>query len=334
VAEFQSRLWTALGRLGWGMGRSQAEPETTTCVAQDAGRLVLVQSMRVNDRPVVMHCRTQPLSAGVDSAALQQLAAGLAVNTTRWVLLLPQDTYRVQLTELPQVPQSELRQALVWRLAELFADHTDAAVPTDANFSFDCLPLPAVQAGAAASQGLVFGLPHATLAPLQLAFHGARLPLSVVTVPELAQRDLSARLEPDARGQAVLSFGAQGGLLTVTQGGRLYMSRHLDTSLAQITQSDAYTRGMLFERVALEVQRSLDVFDRQYHALGLSRLLLAPLPDAHDAVHTLSQNLFLPVEVFDLTQAMDVPPEHQQDPGLWLALGASLRPPSVPEDAP
>jgi len=314
-----------------GAQRSGSAPESTTCVALDTDRAVLVQSTWVNDRPVVMACRTEPMPSGLDEAVLQRLVAGLAWNTTRWVLMLPQKSYRTQLTELPHVPPHELRQALVWRLPDLFADHNDAVVPTDSNFSFDCLVLPAVQTGGAGAPGLVFGLPHATLAPLQLVFHEARLPLSVVTVPELAQRDLSARLEPDARGQAVLSFGAHGGLLTVTQAGQLYMSRHLDTTLAQLTQADAYTQGMLLERVALEVQRSLDVFDRQYHSLGLSRLLLAPMADAAEAVRVLSQNLFLPVEVFHLGHAMDVPPDHMDDPGLWLAFGGSLRRQAEPE---
>ena len=39
-------------------------------------------------------------------------------------------------------------------------------------------------------------------------------------------------VEPDGRGVAMLSFGEDGGLLTVTFGGELYLSRRIDVTLA------------------------------------------------------------------------------------------------------
>lgn len=304
--------------------RHEGDASSTSAVFQGASQWVLAQVSRANNRPVLLHHAIVNHAGRAVAEVLTELTAEVELDQTKLVHVLSTPQYRLQLMELPTVPAEEMRLALGWRLGELFADANDVVVPDAGNFSFDFLPLPSPQAGAPSTHGLVFGIANAALQPLQLAYHQHQMRMRVVDVPETAQRHLSALAEQDARGLAVLSFHEHGGLLTVTQGGELYLSRHLETSMEQLLRADEYTRGTLLERVALEVQRSLDVFDRQYQALGLSRLLLAPMPEMPGILATLTQNLFLPVEWFDLQGLVDMPaglPVWQ----LWTAIGGALR---------
>ena len=96
----------------------------------------------------------------------------------------------------------------------------------------------------------------------------------MIDIPETAQRNISALLEDEGRGLALVSLGANGGLLTVTCGGELYQARQIDVALGQ--NMDEEHRSHAFERIALELQRSLDNFERQFPYIGVSRLLVAP----------------------------------------------------------
>ena len=88
--------------------------------------------------------------------------------------------------------------------------------------------------------------------------------------------------------------------------------------------------GGVYERVLLDVQRSLDNFDRNYSSITLTRLLVAPIPGAAAFVDYLKGNLYQPVELLDLAQGIDIAripalaePENQAD--ALLAIGAALR---------
>ena len=65
-------------------------------------------------------------------------------------------------------------------------------------------------------------------------FAGLRAPLKVIDIPDTAQRNLSARLEPEGKGLVMVSFDEDGGLITFTSGGELYLARRIDTDAAAI----------------------------------------------------------------------------------------------------
>jgi hypothetical protein len=46
----------------------------------------------------------------------------------------------------------------------------------------------------------------------------------------------------------------------------LLVVRHVEITARQLSAADEDRRGMLFERIALDIQRSLDNFDRIYSA--------------------------------------------------------------------
>ena len=62
-----------------------------------------------------------------------------------------------------------------------------------------------------------------------------------------------------------------------------------------------------YDRVALELQRSLDNFDRQFRNVAVSRLIVSQVPDGARLVEYLGANLAVPVGMLDLERVVDFP---------------------------
>jgi MSHA biogenesis protein MshI len=128
----------------------------------------------------------------------------------------------------------------------------------------------------------------------------------------------------------MLAFFEKDGLLTFTRGGELYLARRIEVTVSQVIDTDADRRNQVFERIALELQRSLDNFDRNYHYVPIAKLLIAPLPQECGLLEYLAPNLSVPVESIDLGSVLDFPaipdlkhPSRQSQ--CFEAIGAALR---------
>ena len=167
----------------------------------------------------------------------------------------------------------------------------------------DLLPIPSD--GRSAQVFAAFS-PEAVVAPLVRAFQAAQISLVAIDLPEISQRNLANLFEEGRRGLATLIFDDDEGLLTFTADGELLVVRHVEITARQLMSADTERRGMLFERIALEVQRSLDNFDRLYSAISLRQLLVAPIPGVDGFVGHLRENLTVPVVSLDLPSVLDI----------------------------
>ena len=161
-------------------------------------------------------------------------------------------------------------------------------------------------------------------------FNEAHVALTAVDIPDLAQRNIAALFEPEGRGIAMLAFGENEGILTFTSGGELFLSRRIEISCAQLSDANEATRLRHYERVALEVQRSLDHVDSQYHYVPVAKLMLMPLPPEVGLKEFLTSNLYVPVETADLAAVVDLSEAPLlRDPALqaryFSTIGAALR---------
>jgi MSHA biogenesis protein MshI len=93
--------------------------------------------------------------------------------------------------------------------------------------------------------------------------------------------------------------------LTFTSNGELLLARRIEISLGQLQDADHNLRMQFMDRVELEVQRSLDYFDRQFHHITISRILVSA-PEAIMLDTILAKHLELPIERLDLAQVMDI----------------------------
>jgi MSHA biogenesis protein MshI len=263
-------------------------------------------------------------SGPVDEAALEKAGKELKAATRRCTTLLGGGHYQMLTLDAPNVPAAEVKTAVRWRLKELIDFPPDEA-------TIDVLDIPAQANVAARPQQTIFVVAarNEVVAARQKLFKSAKVGLSAIDIPELAQRNISAMLEQGGRGLAMLSFDEDGGLLTVSYNGELYLSRRIDIALAQLTDPDIERRHQSFDRVTLELQRSLDNFERQFSFISVATLVLGPSEiEGLDAY--LSSNLYTPVEtlelgrVFDLERAPELAARAVQQ-RFFLALGAALR---------
>lgn len=231
--------------------------------------------------------------------------------------------YQMLAVEAPTVPAEELKTAVRWRLKDLIDFPVDQA-------TIDVLNIPNDKAPPGRANNIfAIAARNSVIEARQNLFAGAKLDLQVIDIPEMAQRNISALLEPEGRGIAMLSFSGDGGLLTVTFDGELYLSRRMDVPVEQLLDEDFERKHATFDRITLELQRSLDHFERQYSFITVAKLVLAPT-GASGLEEYLSSNLYTRVETLDLASVLDlgaVPELATADSQrrFFLALGAALR---------
>lgn len=263
-------------------------------------------------------------SFGIDSDeadALARLAQSRGLKRFRCTTLLGEAEYRVAQLDAPGVPDEERLQALRWRMK----DAVDFPVESAALAVADIPSQPGRQASVFA-----IAAAQAVVAERMAGFEQAKIRLEAIDIPEMAVRNVAALFEEANRGLAFLAMSRGDSLLTITYQGELCLSRRIDMSPDALVQEEPERRRLAQERLALELQRTLDNFDRQYGFISLSRLIVASEVDCAALVAALADNLYVPVQAMDLAQVADFPdlPElrqvERQAQGL-LAIGAALR---------
>ncbi|WP_209586855.1 agglutinin biogenesis protein MshI [Massilia sp. BHUDP2] len=263
-----------------------------------------------------------------DAAVLEKAAREGQAHAYRCLTLLGPGEYQLINLDAPNVPREELKTAVRWRLKDILDFPVLEA-------TVDVLDIP-VDAGQVRAQQSVFVVAarNTVIKPRQQLFLDAKIGLEVIDIPEMAQRNISARIAPENRGVAMLSFSAEGGLLTVTWRGELYLSRRIDVTLDQLLEPDHERKHASFDRITLELQRSLDNFERQYSFISIAKLVLGP-SKVSGLDEYLSSNLYTPVETLDLASVFDLgrTPEMQDravQGRFLIPLGAALRTETAP----
>ncbi|MBI1965844.1 MAG: agglutinin biogenesis protein MshI [Betaproteobacteria bacterium] len=261
------------------------------------------------ERPEILLCDSYRKESD-DEATLARLRRELGLDRYRCTTLLRGGDYQMLQVEAPaNVPAGEAKNAVRWRVKDMIDYPVDAA-------TVDAVFIPAAEGAAArAPQMLAVAAKNQTIAAAVKSFNDADIPLEAIDIPELAQRNLARCLEPEGRGLALLAFDDAGGLLTFTSGGELYQSRRIEVSAANFTGAGPEQRQGLYDRVVLELQRSLDNFDRQFRHVAVAKVIVTPVPGADDLREYLAANLDVPVAAIHLSEIMDFPhiPELHED---------------------
>jgi MSHA biogenesis protein MshI len=273
-------------------------------------------------KPVVEAVNFYPGGGAGDG--LDKIGRDLRADFHRCLTVLGGGDYQIFTVDAPNVPVEELRTAVRWRLKDMLDFHIDDA-------TIDVLDIPVDKQAAARASHSLFAVAarNSVIERRQGVFSAAKIDMSVIDIPEMAQRNISVLVEPDGRGVAMLSFSEDAGLLTVTYGGELYLSRRIDVPLAQLLVENVDVQRASFDKIALEVQRSLDNFERQFHFINLSRLVLAPSA-AKGLEEYLSSQLYMSISSIDLADVLDIGavPELADasvQQRFFVALGAALR---------
>lgn len=277
--------------------RSSREAGWTSVTLGSRG-IYVAQAKYVGPRPQITRCTFLPVSE-VNSAALEKVRRELQLENVRFTTLLSANEYQMMMVEAPNVPVDELKTAIRWKIKDSLNYHVDDA-------TIDVLQIPIGKYGSERPQSLyAVAASNDTIRKRINLFDKAKIDLSVIDIPETAQRNIAALYETEGRGLALLSFDDEGGMLTITSDGELFLARRIEISVGQLSDADETLRQQYQDRVELEVQRSLDYFDRQFHHLSINRMLVSA-PEELGLVALLGGTLGMPVEALDLAQGMDI----------------------------
>lgn len=305
----------------WPFARGVREPGWLA-VSLQPGELSYVHGLHApGGGSVVERCGTHALEG--EFAGLDRLAKELGFDRYQCATLLGPGDYKMLLVEAPNVPRTELKTAIRWRIKDLLEYHVDDA-------TVDVLEVPRNPAGGERGHSMyAIAARNETIRSCIDRFESARIPLSVIDIQETAQRNVAALFERDERGLAMLHLGSDQGLLTVNFLGELVFARRIDVNMPQLVSASGAVRDELFQRILLELQRTFDHFDRQYTYVPVAKLMLAPDPEETGLLEYLAANLDVPVERVRLSGAISFGAHAELEPReewqLFHLIGAALR---------
>jgi MSHA biogenesis protein MshI len=293
-------------------------------ILPQSGQVTLAHVVRDrNSRPEVRLLDSFALE-GSERDALQRLRVARQLKSYACTTLMGSGEYNLTQLESPPVPAEERREALRWALKETVSYPLDSAC-------IDVLDIPILGMPPGRSAGvLVVSAAEQAVRSRVGAFEEAKIILDAVDIPELAQRNVAALLEDENRGLVFLRIDESGMMLTLSFHGELIAVRSGEISTLQLNGGDADQRSRTKERLVLELQRSLDNFDRQYSHIPISKVVLATYPSVENLAAELGENTYIPVKEMDLSSVIDFPaiPElkdTQCQAKNILAIGAALR---------
>lgn len=255
-------------------------------------------------------------------AELAKVAGEYKLGRYACATLLHPAEYQLLMVDAPNVPREELKAAIRWRIKDLLDYHIDDA-------TMDVLDIPAAKDLPGKSHYMYALAAKNEIVQSQIAqFERARIPLQVIDIPETAQRNIAQLYETADRGIGMLSFDYAGGLFTLSFEGELYLARRLDITWPQLAGARDSQRQAYFDRIGVELQRSLDHFERQNQNIALSELLLGPMPEDIGLQAFLSSQLYLPLRQIDLADALEFTGKEMGPDNQWQllhVLGAALR---------
>jgi MSHA biogenesis protein MshI len=299
-------------RLSWRRG---GQDEGWLAISLQPDGLAFAHAKREKGAWRVTRCGSRPLADA--SADLERASKQLELNRHRCLTLLGPSEYQVLLVDAPNVPPAEQKSAARWRIKDLIDYRVEDA-------TVDVLDVP--PEGGRGHSMYAIAARNETIRACIARFEAAKIPLSVIDIAETSQRNIAALFEAPPRALAFLYVGPAHTLLTINHRAELYLARRIDVGMAGLA-ADAADEAK--SRILLEVQRSLDHFDRQFPSLGLGRLLIGPEPSDTGLVAFLAANMDVKVERAQLAEVLQFDPGCIQDAeALWRlfpVLGAALR---------
>ena len=280
-------------------------------VAFGADHLALAVMRRDGSKPVLERCDILPLNTSAGSALEALRAAGIPRIPVSTVLG-PQD-YQLALVEAPEVPPAELRAAMRWRLKDSIDFRVEDAV-------IDVFDVPDQNRGG-------HGRMMYAVAARRSAVHAHTQALAAtpgfdaIDVPELCLRNLAALLPMASAGVALLHLGEANASIVLVRGKTFYLARHVDLSAGGQGRINA-------AGVVLELQRSLDYYERHFDQPPITRIAVSPAgARADELARDLGRETGFEVGTLDLNALVSckMPIEASAQASCLLAVGAALR---------
>jgi len=259
----------------------------------------------------------------LDAGTLSQIARKVSASGFRWTLPLNRGDYKVFVVPEPAVPAEEMAQSVRWSLGSMLDFPVDDA-------AIDWMAIPTKQLPQRPPHIYAIAASREVVNKRIEPFKKAKIPLEAVDIRETAQRNIALLLQKPGEGLGMVALNARGVQITFTYEGELYLDRYIEEPIDPLLTGDEEARERVFDRITLQVQRSIDFMNRTYSFIPVSRIVVAPMPAPIPLREFLAANVGERVEMLDLATILDISetPELGEDEAqsrFFTAIGAALR---------
>jgi MSHA biogenesis protein MshI len=277
-----------------------------------------VHLLRNDEQVVCQHAEFIPINSGDNPVdELRNRLAKMRLQNLPCHFVLTSGSYQIVLGEAPKVPEEELAEALRWRIKDLIQFPIQQAIVQGFFLPEDSARGSSRMAYAVATQRSIIE---------NLSSHARSLKLNLLSIdiPELALRNLVHFCAEDGkRGVALVRLSQGSGSLIIVRDNNLYLSRQFNLP---------YNAGLLddlpAENLILEVQRSLDYFERQMRQVPPAQIYLCGENVTADKLTPTIRNSFsTPIQLLPLEEKIQLKEASQAAilPLCANAIGAALR---------
>lgn len=294
-------------------------------VSPDGISLVQITTSR-DARPILNYLQYMPCDdAKQQAAVVSQMVEECQLKGAICHLVLTPSDYELLLVDAPQVPEEELASAMRWRIKDLIDFPLEQAV-------VDVCPLPADAYRGRMNMVYVIVARSERIQYLVDLVSASGLSLDSIDITEIVLSNLAVLVEQGTRGIALLRLRSSRGLINLCQNNSLYLTRNIETGLGALTQESEegleLDVDIPLDKLALEIQRSLDYYESQLGKGSVDHILLMPLRyEMPELIEAFSSRLPVPIKIMDINQLMQVDIKFDKDSMVFClaALGAALR---------
>jgi MSHA biogenesis protein MshI len=254
----------------------------------------------------------EALSAAIRGAALPRVPVSSVLRT---------EDYQLVLIEAPAVPPAELRAAMRWRLKESIDFRVEDAI-------IDVFDVP-VQARGGQGRMMYAIAARRDAVDRHVGALAAVPSFDVVDCPELCLRNLAALTPAAPGGAALLHLGEKAATIVLVKDRTFYFARQMDLHATLHLKAGNDPNARLdVASVVLELQRSLDYYERHFDQPPITRISVSPnCVRAGLLAEDLTKETGFEVKTLDLPALLhsEIPADTVIDSTCLMAIGAALR---------
>jgi MSHA biogenesis protein MshI len=229
--------------------------------------------------------------------ALKDWVQRNSLHKTPCVCLVANDDCDVYQVERPEVEDSEMIQALSWKIKDLINYDVSHAV-------VDSYPMPESNRKNETQVGVVAAR-EAVVRNYVDSIKATSMSLGALDIHELVRANLPVVQHSAEQSLALLTLTPESGLLSIYYDTDLYVSREFMIGIDQLGLATSDDESV-FDALLLELQRSLDYFESYYGMGSVTNLRIFPQLKATEKMAMYLQNLTnFDIEFIDFGAAED-----------------------------
>jgi len=291
----------------------------TALVPQEDGLAIVSRLSTPAGKMTISSCEFVPWDTEGTKRILRYKVRQNGLHKRPFITSLPLGEYTILSVNAPEVPPIELKSAIRWQIKDLIDFHIDDAV-------LDVFDAPAAGINGQQKSLYVVVTRRSSVEQYIKPFQDVNANLATIDIPELALRNIATKLPEDEAGVVFVYLSRHKGLIIITRQNTLYLARSLDFGYEVMDREESMQSEA--DRLGLEIQRSMDYYDRYFMQPPISDLVIAPMPvEIPGFIERLSENLGINTCYLDINDV--VISESRLDTVLQskclLAIGAALR---------